>query len=208
MEVVRERIGDNQVAMPKRRTQPKQNGKRYSDTEKMVARHIVSAAGGVVTEDLLKQVQVALNIKTLAWDTLARWVKEPVETTPTPTNTTESRDQQEKTVEVPQLDYQKAATREIVEATFRRYAARANNHTAVETTEAKDAAKVMADMLKLMQLLDGMPTEIVGMIPDLVEFSKLAQRKGYSIQDVIRANSQTLSELPDIEMITAGSGVN
>lgn len=181
------------------------NGVRYSESDKMVARHIVSAAGGAITDELLDQVRTALRIPTLSWDTLQRWMKPQVEKPQTQAASTESRERKVSAVESVEMNYHKAAAREIVEHTFRQYAKQANSSTQVESTEGKDAAKVMADMLKLMQLLDGLPTEIVGVTSKLLE---VAKRKGYDPLRFIEANIAELDQLPDAEMITAGSGVN
>lgn len=181
------------------------NGKRYSESDKMVARRIVQAAGGTITDELLEQVRSALRIPTLSWDTLQRWCKPQVEKPSIQVASTESRERKVSIVESVEMDYQTAAARDIVERTFRRYAERANDSDSVEKTEAKDAAKVMTDMLKLMQLLDGLPTEIVGVTSKLAE---LAKRKGYDPVKPFEAMIAELELLPDKEMITTGSGVN
>lgn len=144
------------------------NGKRYNDTEKMVACQIVRANGGKLTDEILTQIQEALNIPTLSWDTVTRWYNaslkpkvEPVEKPQTQALSGESRVRYVHIVDEVETDFEKATARDIVDQTFRRYAKQANRRDFIQKTDGKDAAKVMGDMLKLMQLLDGLPTEII-----------------------------------------------
>jgi hypothetical protein len=166
--------------------QRKNNGVRYSEADKMVARRIVLAAGGIITDELLEQVRTALRIPTLSWDTLQRWMKPQVEKPSTQAASTESRERKVPVVESVEMDYQNAAARDIVEQTFRQYAKQANNSTLVEKTEAKDAAKVMTDMLKLMQLLDGMPTEIIGAMEVLNELAAFVREHNLDFTETQR----------------------
>jgi hypothetical protein len=178
------------------------NGKRYSDTEKMVACQIVRANGGKLTNELLSQIQTAINIPALSWDTVQRWWNTEVEGPKTQTATNDSRVNSAQTVESSQLDFKKAATREIIEHTFRQYAKRANNTTTVETTEGKDAARVMTDMLKLMQLVDGLPTEIIGAASELTELANFLREEGLELSPAIRQWREQLQAKRDAKATT------
>lgn len=181
--------------MPKKQ---RNNGKRYSDTEKMVACQIVRSNGGKLTDELLKQIQLVLNIPTLSWDTVQRWFNASVEPPKPAPVSGESRVPSLASVETSGLDYQKAAAREIVEHTFRQYATQANKPMEVAMTEGKDAAKVMADMLKLMQLLDGMPTEILGIASEFV--AKATAKK----LDALSIMRELINEIDNESILTEG----
>lgn len=170
------------------------NGKRYSDTEKMVACQIVRSNGGKLTDELLSQIQLALNIPTLSWDTVTRWWNaskapkpETVEQPVISAASGESRVYHVHLVDEVETDFAKSTTREIIEQTFRRYAKQANRLDSINKTDGKDAAAVMASMVKLLQLVDGLPTEIVGAASELTELVAFLREEGIELSPAIKA---------------------
>jgi len=162
------------------------NGKRYSDIEKMAACQIVRSAGGTLTDELLKQIQLVLKIPTLSWDTVQRWYNASVEKPRTLAVSDDSRVQRVVLVETSELDFEKSTTRDIIEHTFRQYATQANLHSQVAKTDGKDAAAVMTSMVKLLQLVDGLPTEIIGAASELTELANFFRESGIEMSSAIR----------------------
>ncbi|HJX57498.1 MAG TPA: hypothetical protein VJ325_02135 [Thiobacillus sp.] len=56
-----------------------------------------------------------------------------------------------------------------------------------------------------VRLLEGLPTEVIRVT---VELDALAKRKGLSTTDAIIALRDRMDELPDVQMLTEGSGAN
>lgn len=149
------------------------NGRRYTDAEKMIAVQTVRASGGNVSDEAMRNIRVILKAPALDSKTVVSWLK--IFSTSTESTGPKNESSVTSSVEVPSLDFQRETAYAIVEHTFRKYATRANNQPAVDATEGKDAAKVMADMAKLMQLLQGLPTDIIELTERVVKAAE--QRK-------------------------------
>lgn len=166
---------------------PGNSARRYSAAEKAVAVQAVLASGGIVTSENLRSVRVLLKSQTISFSTLYEWVKNhttpdktaepPYDSRALPTSKAEKSES---------LDFAKATTLQIVEHTLRNYARRANEESAVLATEGKDSAKVMGDMVKLYQLLQGYPTEIIGIMDDLTAVAELLSENDVELKPAVR----------------------
>lgn len=177
------------------------NGRRYSDAEKAMAVQLILSTGGTLNNENWKQIRKLLG-KPVSYDVVERWLN-AFQSEKTPSQKNESPSDPTSTIQA--IDYARATALQIAESTMRRFAERANNPDAVKATEAKDAARVMVEMVKLMQLLQGLPTEIVSVTADI---TVKAQRKGVDLHRLLKNVGAKLDELPDAPMITEGSAVN
>lgn len=164
--------------------------------EKAIAVQIVRAAGGNVTDETVHNVRTILNTSTLDSKTLVSWMKNQASIEYPKSDAPKS------SVEVPEvptgvspdqkIDYETAAAYDLVERTFRNYAERANKKEAIQDTDGPAAAKVMAEMAKLMQLLQGMPTEITASISELTELALFFREENIEMSSAIRDWRQRL----------------
>lgn len=174
------------------------NGRRYAMAEKAIAVQIVRAAGGNVTDEALGNIRTILGTQTLDTKTLVSWMKRQDEINyPKPKPSASSVEVPQVPTGVPSLDFQQEAAYAIVEHTFRNYAKRANVEAAVEDTDGPAAAKVMADMAKLMQLLQGLPTEIVELAGRFVEKAKQNNDDPRKIMEALINDYDSASTLTD-----------
>lgn len=186
------------IAMARKQRSMRANGRRYTMAEKAIAIQIVRAAGGNVTDETVQSIRKILNTSTLDSKTIVSWMKNKASIEYPKMDAWQSSVEVPKVpTEVPTLDYETAAAYDLVERTFRNYAERANDDVAIEKTDGPAAAKVMADMAKLMQLLQGLPTEIVALTSQFVEAAK---RRNANPMDIMReAINELDSENVDVE---------
>lgn len=166
------------------------NGRRYTDAEKMFAVQTVRVAGGTVTDEALRSIRLVLKAPALDYKTIVSWLKVFSTSAESPSAKNDSSNGSSN--ETPSIDFQRETALALVEHTFRNYAKRANEKTAVDVTEGKDAAKVMADMAKLMQLLQGMPTEITASLSELTELANFFREEGIEMTPALRDWRQRL----------------
>lgn len=166
------------------------NGRRYSEADKAVAVQLILSTGGVLTNENWKQVRKLLG-KPVSYKAVQLWFAEYQSQKTRPQQSDSSG---EVTSTLQAIDFANAATIQMVEHTLRNYAARANNPDAVKATEGKDAARVMGEMIKLMQLLQGLPTEIIGWMSDLQAIADLFREENVDGSASIRAWRQELEK--------------
>lgn len=147
----------------KQRTK-RQNGIRYTDEQKLIAVETVRVSGGVVTEKNLADVRLVLNAPTLSSSTLDAWVKNAHYDS----ETTEGDSGSRKPTKSLTFDPNAAAIEQWRQTRIA-YLKRANEPSAVLWTEGKDAVAAAERAQKMEQLLAGLPTEIVGMLPELLQ---------------------------------------
>lgn len=176
----------------------------YTEKQKSIARRIVNEAhGGQVSDRSLSDVRIALDSPSISISTLYSWIKGIPKKSTLISEISRNSDLETEKSKPNDLDYDNASVKEILRATLRKYAKRANNQDAVDATDGKDAVAAMERLIKLTQLLDGLPTEIVGITSDFV---KLAERKGYNASQSLRDLMIEMEKEPD--MITPTSGMN
>ncbi len=177
------------------------NGLRYTDEQKMIAVETVRVSGGVVTDKTLADVRLVLNAPTLSLSTLDAWVKNAHYEPSTNGSDSDSRKREKSAL----VFDPNAAAIEQWRQTRIAYLKRANEPSAILWTEGKDAVAAAERAQKMEQLLEGLPTEVISVTVDL---DALAKRKGLSTADVLKTLRDQMSTLPDVPMVTAGSGAN
>jgi hypothetical protein len=189
------------MAGNRRKAQKRMNGTRYTDKQKLVAVETVRAAGGQVTDQTLADVRLLLRAPTLSLSTLDAWVKQARRQTDQSDSTEGSR----KDESLPESKFDPAATaREMWRLTRIAYLERANDPAALLWIDGKDAVAAAERAQKMEQLLDGLPTEIIGVLPGLLE---LIRAKGYDPVATFATLETHFRALPD-KPITPSHGAN
>lgn len=183
--------------MPRKKAKAhRNNGLRYTDEQKAIAVATVRASGGAVTDQSLADVRLVLNSPTLSLSTLDAWLRnahyEPSETDFDSTS-------RNRTASGPRFDPNAAAIEQWRQTRIN-YLKRANEPSAVVWTEGKDAVAAAERAQKMEQLLSGLPTEIIGILPDLLA---AMERRGLNASDVFntmlaRLNAKAVQDAPDL----------
>ncbi len=151
----------------------------YSDMQKAMAVEIVRRAGGRFDSETLSIVREALSAPTLSVSTLYGWVKSEKPETVSETRTIKKESVQETVAQA--LDVK-------LEAAAHRFVDRA---IAVSgETNAKDAMTAAAIAIDKMRLLRNLPTEIVAVLPNLLD---AIDRRGLKASEVFGALLEELS---------------
>lgn len=144
----------------------------YTVEQKAKAIAIVRQHDGQVTAEALDYIRGIRGLKNVNKVTVLRWLKDapPIENA-TETNTENVSNVTAKKRAVTQADISQAeqALDEIFEKVARRYLSHALEGDVVADTKGKDAIIAAATATDKMRLLRNLPTEIVGILPGLIE---------------------------------------
>lgn len=131
----------------------------YDETKKALAVGIVERFGGEISQEALAMIRQSLEMPTLNKSTVYRWWQ--------------ARDRTVATELQPAATPKKAdldqALDELFERTARLYLAHAQTEAVIADTKGKDAVIAAATATDKMRLLRNLPTEIVSVVPEVVE---------------------------------------
>lgn len=185
----------------------------YSDIQKMQACELVKQHKGVIDEAILDEIRREIDEPKLPKMTVWRWWKhyqivagQPVEEPKAPGKTdgyvgvtfpSASSDVTDVTGESLDDKLERAAHKLIDHAL---------RDELLLWTSSKDAISAATEAIKTMRLLRGMPTEILAVLPELVE---VIRRKGYDPAQAIKTMHNQFAALPDAPApLTDVHGVN
>lgn len=178
----------------------------YTDIQRVQACDLVNQHNGVIDEQTLAVIRKALDEPKLPKMTVWRWwkhyqiVSAPPDEQPKSASVTPSTGAPDVT----------DVTGESLDDKLERAAHKLINHALRDElllwTSSKDAIAAAATAIQTMRLLRGMPTEILQVLPDLVE---VIRRKGYDPAQAIQTMRNQFAALPDAPVpITDVHGVN
>jgi hypothetical protein len=180
----------------------------YSAEQKAAAVEVIRRYGGL-TAEAITVARELLGAPTLSISTLHGWLKAPVKPVKTPAAPrieTEAKKESETEARIQAVKVSvNDALDKLFEATARNYLMRANDPQAIADTKGKDAVIAAATALDKLRLLQGLPTEIIAVIPGLVE---TIRRKGYDPTEAMKTMLTQFASLPDAPMVTDIHGAN
>jgi hypothetical protein len=180
----------------------------YSAEQKAAAVEVIKRYGGL-TAEAIAVARELLGAPTLSISTLHGWLKAPVkppkQAAPLRTETeTKKESETEAKIEAVKVSVNDALDK-MFETTARNYLMQANNPDVIASTKGPQAVVAAATALDKLRLLQGLPTEIVAVIPTLVE---VIRRKGYDPAEAIKTMLTQFASLPDAPMVTDIHGAN
>jgi hypothetical protein len=167
----------------------------YSDVQKAAACAMVKQNSGVIDDVIIATIRIALDEPKLPKMTIWRWWKHYLAVT--------LPDVTEKTNENVTDVIERQALDEKLENAAHKFIDHAMKDELLLWTSSKDAMTAAGIAIDKMRLLRNLPTEIVAVLPDLVETIK---RKGYDPAEAIKTIKSQFEQLPD--MLTSTHGVN
>lgn len=158
----------------------------YSEVQKALALEIVRRNGGQVSASALTEIRVKLNLPHLNKVTVWGWVKD------------KNKPDEEKSIELKsqevELEVVAAVTLDkMFEDAARMYIRHAQQDHIVARANASQAMTAAAIAVDKMRLLRDLPTEIIGVLPQLTEISKRLAERNMKFSDVVEAMFQKLA---------------
>jgi hypothetical protein len=152
----------------------------YPAEQKAMALAIVERHGGEITGAALDEVRAMLELPKLAKSTVWQWVKTGVggggsgKIEPNRTENKivpEKKDKRQPTVEM--VEAAEESLDKLYERVARRYLEQALKPTVIGDLDGKQAVTAAAIATDKMRLLQGLPTEIIGVLPGIIESANL-----------------------------------
>lgn len=170
----------------------------YSESERMLAVEIVRRNDGRIDTSTLSQIQAAVG-KPVTAPSIRGWIKKEK-------NTPKSLREEKKEILSEPVEYViRRKLDEKLEDAAHKFVDRATSEGVVDSMGGREAMTAAGIAIDKMQLLRGMPTEIIGVT---VELAAMAKRKGLDPHRALQSVLNRMRELPDAPMLTDGSGVN
>lgn len=151
----------------------------YTDVQKAMAVEIVRRSGGRFDSETLSTVRDALDAPNLSVSTIYGWVKSEKPETVTETRTIKKESVQEAVAQALDVKLEAAAHRFVDRAV-----------AVADEANAKEAMTAAAIAIDKMRLLRNLPTEIVAVLPNLLD---AIDRKGLKASEVFGAMLEELT---------------
>lgn len=165
--------------------------KAYSEAQRAMAVEILNRHDGKLSRVATDEIRAILDAPDLPKSTIWRWLQK------------EANGKKNASPEA------KAAAAEALDAIFekvaRTYATHALEKDVIKDANATQSMIAAGTAVDKMRLLRGLPTEIVQIMPELLE---TIRRKGYDPLKAINAMHTQFSALPDAPMMTPTHGAN
>jgi hypothetical protein len=173
----------------------------YTDAQKAIAVEIVrrSDPGGSISNAALAEIRKKLSAPKLPYQTIRNWVS----SADFKNISTIKKDGFE--IQIPVEQKAQETLDNMFEDVARLYLERAKDETKIADSSAKDLVTSAAIAIDKMRLLRNLPTEIVAILPDLVE---IIRRKGGDPLSTLASLKSKFDALPDAPMLTENHGSN
>lgn len=174
----------------------------YSTAQKAMACEVVRRNAGVIDAGVMAEIRAMLSNPRLPDQTVRNWVKsflgdQKKQATDLPTESALSAE-----------NLQSKASQKLdvaLEELAQKLISHASRPEVIGKANVQQAMTSLGIAVDKMRLLRGLPTEIVAILPDLVE---TIRRKGYDPIAAFTKMRDQLSQLPDVPMVTPSHGAS
>lgn len=150
----------------------------YTAEQKALALALVARHGGM-TSEALADIEAALG-KRVSTSTLHSWIPKPESKSETPEPKSETEREKKTPGALVTAEVQAQAEEALdmmFEAVARRYLTHATDDSVIANVKGKDAVIAAATAVDKMRLLRNLPTEIVGMLPEVITALHILNQK-------------------------------
>lgn len=156
----------------------------YTVDQKAKAIAIINRHDGQVTAEALGYIQAIRGLKNVTKVTVLRWLKEaelPKNVTENTPENVPNVTEKKRPVTQADIDAAEVALDDLFEKVARKYLGHALNSEVVKETKGKEAVIAAATATDKMRLLRNLPTEIVSILPEVLEALQRAGKNPYDV---------------------------